>query len=186
MSIGERLRPILRRPYSLTDFGPRRWIVKASPLPPEPEPGDESNLAVGFVFFAGQILGFAEASQPGDANVGRELAPNLVAEADAEIHPVDAGSGIEPFVALDGKLPFEAGLKDEFLSQQNVEADGQRTGHFALIADVDRGLDVEEVGGKFLKIAQFFGLGAEVLPVRKVVTYAGWEVFAAVNPARAS
>ncbi len=93
-----------------------------------------------------QVGGVADGLAPGDADIGRELAPDLVAQTQADFVVRDTGAEIElcDILRLCGNL--EARLQDQTLGQELVVLDLEIARDVAVLADVEVGLDAGPVG----------------------------------------
>ncbi|EOQ79655.1 hypothetical protein K652_15507 [Pseudomonas aeruginosa VRFPA02] len=123
---------------------------------PHADTGDEARLVVVLALGAGQVGAVAVGAVPGHPDVGRELATDLVAQAQAQLAigkaRTDAAGGIVPAVQVD----LGAGLEDQPVGQQDVVLALQAQRALAVLA---------EEGGDFrLEVVERQALHAERRP----------------------
>lgn len=85
---------------------------------PRPYPGHKANLTRVSALLAHEGCGLAETSIQGEADVGRELASDFIAQPKPQFEVVETRARREFLDSLYGGVGLEAGLEDQSLRQR--------------------------------------------------------------------
>ena len=107
---------------------------------PRPHTHDQTNLTRIATFLAHEGSRLAEAFVEGEADIGRKLAPDFIAEPKPKFQVVEPRAGRELLDSLDGGVGFKAWLEDQSFRQQQVLGHRQPGGHRAVLIDKHGGL----------------------------------------------
>jgi hypothetical protein len=118
---------------------------RGGPLVPDTQPADERHVGHVLSRLSREVGALAEALVPGDADVGSELAPELVADPGAQLEVADTGADAELRHVLYRELYLDARLQDGTLGEEQLIFSLQLGGDIAVLAHVERRLELEPV-----------------------------------------
>lgn len=90
---------------------------------PHPYARHEANLARITPFSPNKVGGVGETPVKRDADIGGELAPNLIAQAESKLDVVQTSAGCEPLDSLNCGIGLKARLKNQPLRQEIIFCD---------------------------------------------------------------
>jgi len=111
-------------------------------LEPHTDARHKANLAGGTFFLLYELGGTGETPVKRDADVGSELAPDFVPEAESQLDIVQSSSGGELFDPLKRGVGLEARLEDQPLRQKIISGDSKTSRNVAALTDEYGRLDL--------------------------------------------
>ena len=129
-------------------MGPACNAVRSKP---DPYPGNESGADGVFAINVRIAPGLSDLSLPGHADVGRELALNLVSESQTDFSCGQSRADSARRHVLRGKIQFNAGLQDQPLREPLVVIAAEATENVTLIRHEQRAINLEPLGRQSFK-----------------------------------